>query len=131
MGMRIHCALFRTYSFSLRVIDFMMIASQSPGYNLQTKGSLKAGVQASLTSTPTPMPSNTGLTTEPSRIGLCANCQHMRQITSDRGSTFYLCQRSATDLKFPKYPRLPVIECSGYEPEPEGGDSETNSIRTP
>ena len=39
----------------------------------------------------------------------------MRQILSDRGSTFYLCERAATDPKFPKYPRLPVLQCSGYE----------------
>lgn len=35
---------------------------------------------------------------------------------SDRGSVFYLCQRSVTDPSFPKYPRLPVPQCSGYEP---------------
>jgi len=52
---------------------------------------------------------------QPSRIGLCADCRHMRLIKTDRGATFYFCQRSATDPKFPKYPRLPVLECSGYE----------------
>src|ERR1700733_6562552 len=40
----------------------------------------------------------------------------MRQITSDRGSVFYQCLRSATDPSFPKYPRLPVVRCGGYEP---------------
>ena len=49
------------------------------------------------------------------RIGLCADCRHVRLIKSDRGSTFYFCQHSATDPKFPKYPRLPVLQCSGYE----------------
>src|SRR5439155_728874 len=44
----------------------------------------------------------------PSSIGLCADCRHMRLIKTDRGATFYFCQRSATDPKFPKYPRLPV-----------------------
>ena len=39
----------------------------------------------------------------------------MRRIESDRGSKFYLCQRSATDPSFPKYPRLPVLQCVGYE----------------
>jgi hypothetical protein len=39
----------------------------------------------------------------------------MRLIESDRGSTFYLCERSATDAAFPKYPRLPVLECAEYE----------------
>ena len=51
----------------------------------------------------------------PSSIGLCASCRHMRLIKSDRDATFYFCQRSATDPKFPKYPRLPVLECSGFE----------------
>ncbi len=49
------------------------------------------------------------------RAGLCANCRFMRQIESDRGSTFYLCELSATDASFPKYPRLPVLQCAGYE----------------
>jgi hypothetical protein len=40
----------------------------------------------------------------------------MRRIESDRGSTFYLCERSATDAGFPKYPRLPVLRCAGHEP---------------
>ena len=38
----------------------------------------------------------------------------MRLVQSDRGSKFYLCERSANDSRFPKYPRLPVIECIGY-----------------
>jgi hypothetical protein len=28
-----------------------------------------------------------------------------------------MCLLSATTSKFPKYPRLPVIRCSGYEPQ--------------
>jgi hypothetical protein len=47
--------------------------------------------------------------------GLCADCRHMRRMRSDRGSTFYLCAKSATDPAFPKYPRLPVLQCPGYE----------------
>jgi len=50
------------------------------------------------------------------RIGLCADCHFMRRMESDRGSTFFLCQRSASDARFPKYPRLPVLQCVGYEP---------------
>jgi hypothetical protein len=49
-------------------------------------------------------------------VGLCADCRFMRPIESDRGSTFYLCERSATDARFPKYPRLPVLRCLGHEP---------------
>jgi hypothetical protein len=52
---------------------------------------------------------------EAARVGLCARCRFMRRMKSDRGATFYLCERSATDAAFPKYPRLPVLECSGYE----------------
>jgi len=46
--------------------------------------------------------------------GLCATCGHMSRITSDRGSVFYLCELSKVDPNFPKYPRLPVLQCSGY-----------------
>jgi hypothetical protein len=53
-----------------------------------------------------------------SRIGLCADCRSMRVVESDRGSKFYLCERSATDPTFPKYPRLPVLQCRGYEKKP-------------
>ena len=49
-------------------------------------------------------------------IGLCAQCEFMRRIQSDRGSVFYQCQLSATNPKFPKYPRLPVLQCAGYDP---------------
>jgi hypothetical protein len=52
---------------------------------------------------------------EPTRVGLCLTCIHMRRIESARGSTFYLCQRSMTEPEFPKYPRLPVLRCQGYE----------------
>jgi len=40
----------------------------------------------------------------------------MRQVTSDRGSIFYQCQLSIADPGFPKYPRLPVLICRGYDP---------------
>jgi hypothetical protein len=49
-------------------------------------------------------------------VGLCANCEFMRRIQSDRGSAFYQCQLSATNPKFPKYPRLPALTCDGYRP---------------
>jgi len=39
----------------------------------------------------------------------------MQIMKSDRGSTFYMCQLSLTDPAFPKYPRLPVLRCAGYE----------------
>jgi hypothetical protein len=51
----------------------------------------------------------------PSDIGLCARCRHGRTIESARGSTFTLCQKAKTDPAFPKYPRLPVVRCRGFE----------------
>jgi hypothetical protein len=53
---------------------------------------------------------------ELSRSGLCVDCQHARQIDSARASTFIFCALSLSDPAFPKYPRLPVLECSGYSP---------------
>jgi hypothetical protein len=41
-------------------------------------------------------------------------------IRNTRGSSFSLCERSKDDPAFPKYPRLPVLECRGYEPRPAG-----------
>jgi hypothetical protein len=52
--------------------------------------------------------------TEQRRVGLCFDCEHAQQIRSDRGSTFYRCKLSDTDPTFPKYPRLPVLQCAGY-----------------
>jgi hypothetical protein len=46
--------------------------------------------------------------------GLCANCAFARRIESARGSRFVLCEKSRTDPGFAKYPRLPVIACSGF-----------------
>ena len=46
--------------------------------------------------------------------GLCSRCQHVQIVTTSRDSRFYLCRLSATDPRFPKYPRLPVLECSGF-----------------
>jgi hypothetical protein len=47
--------------------------------------------------------------------GLCNTCKFLRVIRSDRGSAFYMCERSFTDPGYPKYPRLPVLQCAGYE----------------
>jgi hypothetical protein len=46
--------------------------------------------------------------------GLCARCEHAQIVRNTRGSTFYLCRLSATDPRFPKYPRLPVLNCAGF-----------------
>jgi hypothetical protein len=69
-------------------------------------------------------PKDDSLESERLRVGLCADCRYIKKIESARGSTFYLCQRSATDSTFPKYPRLPVLQCRGYEEKDDGSTME-------
>jgi hypothetical protein len=45
---------------------------------------------------------------------LCFDCVNAQRIQSDRGSTFYRCKLSDTEPSFPKYPRLPVLNCTGF-----------------
>jgi hypothetical protein len=47
--------------------------------------------------------------------GLCADCRFAKVNRSDRGAVFYQCGKSFEDPRFPKYPRLPVHACPGYE----------------
>jgi len=51
--------------------------------------------------------------------GLCDRCVHRRLVTTRR-SAFVLCRLSAADPRFPRYPRLPVTACAGFDPA--GGD---------
>jgi hypothetical protein len=50
-----------------------------------------------------------------SGAGLCDSCIHQQLLRNTRGSEFSLCRRSRTDPAYPKYPRLPVLACPGYE----------------
>jgi hypothetical protein len=58
-----------------------------------------------------------------SALGLCADCLHARRIESARGSRFFLCELSLIDPRFAKYPRLPVLSCSGYTAKKEHAPS--------
>ena len=51
--------------------------------------------------------------------GLCAQCRQSKEIQTDRGSVFTQCLRSFSDPAYPKYPRLPVLSCRGFEPQCE------------
>jgi hypothetical protein len=51
----------------------------------------------------------------PVNAGLCDTCRHQRVIRNTRGSEFSLCERSRTEPRFPRYPRLPVVTCDGFE----------------
>jgi hypothetical protein len=55
------------------------------------------------------------------QAGLCGNCSHARRVESERGSVFVMCKLSATDDRFPKYPRLPVFSCAGYSRREQPG----------
>jgi len=47
---------------------------------------------------------------------LCNTCVHQQIVRTTRGSVFSLCQRSRDEPeRFPRYPRIPVHECPGYE----------------
>jgi hypothetical protein len=48
--------------------------------------------------------------------GLCNSCRHQQIVRNTRGSVFSLCRRSKTEPdRFPRYPRLPVTHCPGYQ----------------
>ena len=42
----------------------------------------------------------------------------MKILETRKNSRFYLCTLSEIDPRFPKYPRIPVVRCLGYVPEP-------------
>ncbi len=46
---------------------------------------------------------------------LCPDCAHVKVVSSEKGSTFFLCLRARTDPRFTKYPPQPVVVCSGFE----------------
>jgi hypothetical protein len=46
---------------------------------------------------------------------LCDTCKHQQIVRNTRGSSFSLCRRSREDPAYPRYPRLPVLACPGYQ----------------
>ena len=52
---------------------------------------------------------------EQPHAGLCGACRFQRVIRNTRGSAFSMCERAKVDARFPKYPRLPVAACPGFE----------------
>ena len=53
--------------------------------------------------------------------GLCDSCRHQNLIDNTRVSLFSLCELSKTDPRFPKYPRVPVTACDGYDKRKNSG----------
>jgi hypothetical protein len=56
------------------------------------------------------------------RFGLCDTCVHQRIVRNTRGSVFSLCERSRDEPEFPRYPRVPVLECRGHESHAPGDE---------
>lgn len=59
---------------------------------------------------------------DPPRFGLCSACAHQQLVRNTRGSVFSLCLRSRTDPAYPRYPRVPVLRCPGFERRAGGED---------
>ena len=51
-------------------------------------------------------------------VGLCNGCVHQQLVPNTRGSVFSLCRRWREDRAYPRYPRVPVLRCRGFEPPP-------------
>ncbi|MEY9890519.1 hypothetical protein ABIA31_004177 [Catenulispora sp. MAP5-51] len=47
--------------------------------------------------------------------GLCAMCSHVHRNETRKGTVYWRCTRAADDPRFPRYPRLPVLSCPGFE----------------
>jgi hypothetical protein len=62
---------------------------------------------------------------------LCDSCAHQQIVRNTRGSVFSLCRRSRDEPdRFPRYPRLPVLQCPGYERDshkPADGSDQGNA----
>jgi hypothetical protein len=54
------------------------------------------------------------------RAGLCGNCVSAIVRPTRRGTVYLRCALAATDARYPKYPRLPVLACAGYRPAQPG-----------
>lgn len=47
--------------------------------------------------------------------GLCAACRHAKLNQTRRGTAYLRCTRAEWDDRLPRYPRLPVTTCAGFE----------------
>lgn len=51
----------------------------------------------------------------PVEPGLCGTCSQAHIVRADRGAIYLKCLLSEKNAAFQRYPRLPVLSCSGFE----------------
>jgi hypothetical protein len=56
--------------------------------------------------------------------GLCDTCRHQQVVRTTR-SSFSLCRRWKQDDRYPRYPRLPVTRCPGFERRADDEEART------
>jgi hypothetical protein len=61
-------------------------------------------------------------------FGLCDSCVHQQIVRNTRGSVFSLCRRSRDEPEFPRYPRVPVVECGGHETRPNADEPPDSGV---
>lgn len=54
---------------------------------------------------------------------VCEFCRHVKHVVSGTGSHFLMCRKAQDDKRFPKYPRQPVLQCTGFERPSESGST--------
>ena len=52
--------------------------------------------------------------------GLCSACQYPKLNQTRRGTVYLRCGRAEWDSTLPRYPRLPVTQCAGFEQRQPG-----------
>jgi propionyl-CoA synthetase len=63
--------------------------------------------------------------------GLCAACQHAKLNETRRGTAYLRCMRAAWDSRLPRYPRLPVAQCVGFDPLSAGDGRPGHDVDLP
>jgi len=51
----------------------------------------------------------------PATAGLCQDCRHAKLNETRRDTVYLRCLRAEWDPTLTRYPRLPVLECSGFD----------------
>ena len=50
----------------------------------------------------------------PPAAGLCPRCEHVRKVVSAKGAVFWMCEKSRSDARLPRYPAQPRMVCTSF-----------------